>query len=84
VGGNDNRNGGRKRWVKPWVDKAVAATVRTRSVRPGHLCSYRGTDGWAPRGFDFFQFIQNRLNFKILKLVPYLAPKISNFCMWIS
>jgi hypothetical protein len=37
--------------------------------------------GWAPRGFDFFfQFIKNRLKFKNSKWVPYIAPKILNFC----
>jgi hypothetical protein len=29
----------------------------------------------------FFQFIQNRLNFKNSKWVPYFALKIPNFCM---
>jgi hypothetical protein len=29
----------------------------------------------------FFLFIQNRLNFKNLKWVPYFAPKTPNFCM---
>jgi hypothetical protein len=36
------------------VGKAVAATVRRCSARPGRLCSDREIDGWAPHGFDFF------------------------------
>jgi hypothetical protein len=63
------------------VGKVVAAAVRRRSARPGHLCSDRENDGWAPCGFDFFQFIQNWLNFKNSKGVHYIAPKIPNFCM---
>jgi hypothetical protein len=63
------------------VCKVAAAAVQTRSAPPGRLCSDRETDRWAPHGFDFFQFIQNWLNFKNSKWVSYLAPKISNFCM---
>jgi hypothetical protein len=63
------------------VCKVAATAVQTCSAPPGRLCSDRETDGWAPRGFDFFQFIQNWLNFKNSKWVSYLAPKISNFCM---
>jgi hypothetical protein len=51
-------NGGwerrRKRQAKPWADKAAATAIRTHSVWPMRLYSDRGTDGWAPRGFDFF------------------------------
>jgi hypothetical protein len=36
------------------VGKVAATAVRRHSARPGHLCSDRETDGWAPRGFDFF------------------------------
>jgi hypothetical protein len=43
-----------KRWAKPWVNKTVAAAIRTRSAWPGRLCSDRGTNGWAPCSFDFF------------------------------
>jgi hypothetical protein len=34
--------------------KVATAAVRRRLARPGHLCSDRETDGWAPHGFDFF------------------------------
>jgi hypothetical protein len=61
--------------------KAAAAIVRRHSARHGHLCSDRVTDRWVPHGFRFFHFIPNWLNFKMLKWVPYLAPKIPNFCM---
>jgi hypothetical protein len=37
-----------------------------------------------PSGFRFFQFIQNWLNFKKSKFVPYIAPKIPNFCMCLA
>jgi hypothetical protein len=85
------RSGGRGR-RKLWVgtaakavgtDKVVGAAVRTRSAWPGCLYSDCGTDRWAPHGF-FLQFIQNWLNFKNLKWVPYLAQKIPNFCMQLS
>jgi hypothetical protein len=61
--------------------KAVATTVRRRSAWPRRLCSDEVTDRWAPRGFRYFQFIQNRLTFKNSKWVPYVTPKIPNFCM---
>jgi hypothetical protein len=34
--------------------KAAATAVRKRSARPGRLSSDHETDGWGPRGFDFF------------------------------
>jgi hypothetical protein len=50
--------GRRKRWARtvggnsgPWADKAAATAVQTCSVRPGLLCSDRGTDRWAPTWF---------------------------------
>jgi hypothetical protein len=74
VGGKGNRNHGH--------GKLVAATLWRCSVPPRRLCSDRETDWWAPHSFDFFfQFIQNHLNFKNLKWVPYIAPKFPNFCM---
>jgi hypothetical protein len=64
--------------------KVVAATVRRRSARPGRLCTDRVTDWWVLHGFQFFQFIQNWLNFKNSKWVPYLTPKIPNFCILLA
>jgi hypothetical protein len=32
----------------------------------------------------FFQFIQNHLNLKKSKWVPYITPTILNFCMWLA
>jgi hypothetical protein len=91
VGGND----GREQWVETvggnggseavGAGKVAAAAVRRCSTWPGCLCSDYETDGWAPRSFDFFfQFIQNQLNFKNSKWVPYLVPKIPNVCMRLS
>jgi hypothetical protein len=37
-----------------------------------------------PAWFFIFLFIQNRLNFKNSKWVPYLAPKIPNFCVLLA
>jgi hypothetical protein len=65
--------------------KAAAAADRRRSTWPGRLCSDQATDRWVPRGFQFFfQFIQNWLNFKNSKWVPYLASKIPNIFMRLS
>jgi hypothetical protein len=44
-GGNGGWDGGRKRPLKPWADKAVAA-AQARSVRWRHY-SDRVADGWA-------------------------------------
>jgi hypothetical protein len=64
------------------VDKAAAAAVRTRSVLI-FFPIYRtvGLTGGPHMVLIFFQLIQNWLNFKNSKWVPYLAPKIPNFCM---
>jgi hypothetical protein len=61
--------------------KAAATAIQRCSVQPGRLYSNRGTDGGCHVVFIFFQFIQNWINFKNSKWVPYLAPKIPNICM---
>jgi hypothetical protein len=43
------------------------AIVGTTSARSGCQHLDRGADKGAPRGFDFFQFIQNRFNMEIEK-----------------
>jgi hypothetical protein len=73
-------NGGRERRVGKAVAKPWARARRWH----GRLYSDRETDGWAPHGFDFSQFIKNWLNNKNSKWVPYLVLKIPNFCMPLS
>jgi hypothetical protein len=59
------------------------ATRRRPWSKRVHRCSDRVADGWTPAVSIFFQFIQNRMiNFKNQN--PYLAPKITNFCMQIA
>jgi hypothetical protein len=85
VGGNDGRER-RARMASEVVgaSKVAAVAVRRLSAWPVRLCSDCEADGWAPRAFDFFLFIQNHLIFKNSKWVSYLTPKIPNFCMWLS
>jgi hypothetical protein len=90
------RGGGRwrcklwERWAENGGNEAVgmgkvaATTVRRCSARFGRLCSERVTDRWVPCGFRFFQFIQNQLNIKNSKWVPYVTPQIPNFCMLLA
>jgi hypothetical protein len=72
------RNGGTE---AVGAGKTVAAAVQRCSALPGRLCLDRVTDQWDPCGFRFFQFIQNQLNFKNSKWVPYVDLKIPNFGM---
>jgi hypothetical protein len=78
-------HGGQEQWVKPWA--------RTRRWPPLSECARRGTGasvqtvgltGGPHAVLIFFQFIQNWLNFKNSKWLPYLAPKISNVCMLLA
>jgi hypothetical protein len=78
------RNGGRKRRAKPWAWARRQPPLFEGAQHGLGVCLDRETDGWAPRGFDFFQFIQNRLNFKNSKWVPYVALKIPNFYIWLT
>jgi hypothetical protein len=61
----------------------AAAAVQRRSARfgrhPGSEADARG-----PRGFVFFLNYPNRLKLENWKFVPYIAPKIRNFCMWLD
>jgi hypothetical protein len=66
--------------AKPWGRARRWPPLSVGARRgPGRLCSDRETDGWAPRGFYFFQFVHNRFKFKNSKCVAYLAPKFPNF-----
>jgi hypothetical protein len=90
IAGGGESGAAARLWVAWWCQrshghgKAVVAVVGMSSARFGRRRPGSETNGWAPRGFDFFQFIQNWLNFKNSKWVPYLAPKIPNFCMWLA
>jgi hypothetical protein len=50
----------------------------------GRLCSDRVTNRWIPRGFSFFPICPKPAQIVKSKRLPYLAPKIPNFCMRID
>jgi hypothetical protein len=79
------RNGGRKRRAKPW------AWARRQPPLFEGAQHGLGVSVWTVRltggphaVLIFFQFIQNRLNFKNSKWVPYVALKIPNFYIWLT
>jgi hypothetical protein len=78
--------GGNRRWQNAGSGEAMgpgkaAAAVRRPARAAGCLCSDRATDMRTPRGFTFFQFIQNWLKIVKSKWMPYFAPTFPNFCM---
>jgi hypothetical protein len=90
IAGGGESGAAMRLWAARWRrqsrghGKAAAAAVGMSSARFGRRRSDSVTDGWAPHGFDFFQFIQNWLKFKNSKWVPYRSPKNPNFCMLLA
>jgi hypothetical protein len=76
--GRQNSGGGEA------VGTSKVATIRRPTRAVGRLCSDRAIDMRAPRGFIFFQFIQNYLKLVKSKWMPYRALKFPNFCMMLD
>jgi hypothetical protein len=77
-------NGGRERRAGTVCEamgegKAVAAAAPSHSVRPGHLCSDREADGWAPRGFDVSNLSKTGSTLKIQNGCQNLLKKFPIF-----
>jgi hypothetical protein len=67
--------------AKPWVQQNGGGHGPNAVSAGGAVVRTRRLTGGLQRFRIFFQFIQNRLNIKKTKWVPYLAPKIPNFGM---
>jgi hypothetical protein len=79
--------GGETATVTPWARQGgggrclrVGGAVQTRSAHGSDWAA----DGGPHAVLIFFQFNQNWLKLGICKRMPYLAPKIPNFCMLLN